>query len=209
MYPVFFKRFLDAVVSLAALAALSPLILALAALVKLGSPGPVFFRQTRTGKNGRPFQIYKFRSMRVDDGSGKKQFEPGDKSRVTPVGAMLRKTKLDELPQLINVLKGEMSLTGPRPEVPKYTEIYPERWKKVLSVAPGITDPASIVYRHEEEILAAAADPEKEYRENILPRKLDIYEKYVENVSLAGDVKIIFSTILAVVFSAGTHSGEP
>lgn len=198
MYRNFLKRFIDAISAFTLLAGLSPVFLAIAAAVKLTSRGPVFFKQERGGKNGNYFQIFKFRSMAVDPDAEKKGFEPGTTKRVTGVGRFLRKTKLDELPQLINVLKGEMSLVGPRPEVKRYIDVYPERWKKTLSVTPGITDPASIRFRNEEEILAEADDPEKEYCENIMPQKLDIYEKYTENISFANDTKIIFKTFFAV-----------
>jgi lipopolysaccharide/colanic/teichoic acid biosynthesis glycosyltransferase len=149
--------------------------------------------------NGQYFTLLKFRSMAVDRDAERRGFEPGSGMRVTALGRILRKTKLDELPQLINVLRGEMSFVGPRPEVRRYIELYPERWARVLSVRPGITDPASIEYRNEEELLAAAADPEREYRGVILPRKLDLYEAYVGSVSLAGDLKIILRTALAVL----------
>lgn len=200
MYKRYFKRLLDLCLSLAALFLLWPLLALLALLVKAGSPGPVFFRQERAGKGGRYFRIFKFRSMAVDPDAEKKGFEPGSKMRVTAIGKILRKTKLDELPQLFNVIKGEMSIVGPRPEVRKYIEIYPERWEIVLSIAPGITDPGSIEFRNEEEILAAASDPEKEYIEKLLPAKLDLYEKYVRTISLASDIRIIIRTAMAVIF---------
>jgi lipopolysaccharide/colanic/teichoic acid biosynthesis glycosyltransferase len=128
-----------------------------------------------------------------------KDFEPGSGMRVTRVGHLIRKTKIDELPQLINVIKGEMSLVGPRPEVRKYIEMFPERWNTILSIRPGVTDPASVEFRNEEEILAAVEDPEREYVENVLPRKLDLYEKYVENITILGDVKVIAATFAAVL----------
>lgn len=200
MYKRYFKRLLDLFLSTAALLVFSPLLLLLALLVKASSQGPVFFRQERAGKNGRYFRIFKFRSMAVDPDAEKKGFEPGSKMRVTPIGKILRKTKLDELPQLLNVLKGEMSIVGPRPEVRRYIELYPERWNTVLSIAPGITDPGSIEFRNEEEILAAASDPEKEYTEKLLPSKLDLYENYVASVSFVSDIKIIVRTAKAVIF---------
>jgi lipopolysaccharide/colanic/teichoic acid biosynthesis glycosyltransferase len=198
MYRNGLKRLLDTISALFFLIAFSPVFLAIAAAIKLGSSGPVFFRQERGGKNGKYFKIFKFRSMAVDLEAEKKGFEPGTSKRITGIGRILRKTKLDELPQLINVLKGEMSFVGPRPEVRKYIEIYPERWKKTLSVTPGITDPASIRFRNEEEILAKAEDPEKEYRDNIMPQKLDIYEEYTQNITFANDIKLIFATFIAV-----------
>jgi lipopolysaccharide/colanic/teichoic acid biosynthesis glycosyltransferase len=128
-----------------------------------------------------------------------KDFEPGSGMRVTRVGAIIRKTKVDELPQLINVIKGDMSLVGPRPEVRKYIEMFPERWSKILSIRPGITDPASVEFRNEEEILAAAEDPEREYVEKVLPRKLELYEKYVNDITFLGDLKVIVATFAAIL----------
>lgn len=162
-------------------------------------PGPVYFRQERKGYSGRTFKLIKFRTMSVAQNSEKGSFDIGDKSRITPLGRILRKTKIDELPQLINVLKGDMSLVGPRPEVKKWTEVYPEKWDIVLSVKPGITDNASIEFRNEEEILSTAEDPEAMYRDVVLPRKLDLYIDYVNNHSFRGDLKIIFKTIVTVI----------
>lgn len=200
MYKTFIKRFTDITVSVLMLMLLSPLMALIAILIKIGSEGPVFFRQMRGGKGGTAFEMYKFRSMFSNDEAEKKGFEPGSRNRITPTGKILRKTKLDELPQLINVLKGDMSLVGPRPEVMRYIEFYPERWAFVLSIKPGITDPASVKFRNEEDILAASADPEKEYREVILPRKLGIYEDYVRSISFAGDMKIMLDSFIVVVF---------
>ncbi len=137
--------------------------------------------------------------MRPSPGVEKREFEPGDSFRVTPLGRFLRKTKIDEWPQLANVLKGEMSMVGPRPEVPKWVAAYPERWKIVHRVKPGITDPASVIYRNEEEILAAAADPEAAYRDEILPRKLALYERYVGSHGFGRDLGIIIKTVFAVI----------
>jgi lipopolysaccharide/colanic/teichoic acid biosynthesis glycosyltransferase len=128
------------------------------------------------------------------------EFSAGDKSRITKTGKVLRKIKIDEFPQFINVLKGEMSIVGPRPEVKKWTEVYPEKWAIVHTVKPGITDNASIEFRNEEELLAASDDPEKTYRDVILPRKLELYIDYVNKNSLYGDIKIIFQTVFAVIF---------
>lgn len=177
---------------------LLPLIL-IALLIKLLSPGPVFFIQKRIGKKGIPFNLIKFRTMKVADGKSSGSFDAGDNSRITPIGSFLRKTKLDELPQLINVLKGDMSLVGPRPEVKQWTEIYPEKWSVVHSVKPGITDNASIEFRNEEKILAKAENPEKTYEEEILPRKLDLYIEYVNKQSLMGDIKIIIKTFITII----------
>jgi len=184
------------------LLALAPLFLLVAVLIKLDSKGPVVFRQRRGGLNGGFFYILKFRSMTVRDDTDGKDFEPGSGKRATRIGAVLRKTKIDELPQLVNVIKGDMSLVGPRPEVAKYIEMFPDRWLKILSIRPGITDPASVEFRNEEEILATAEDPEREYVENVLPRKIELYERYLENITFLGDAKVILATF-AVVFKGG------
>jgi len=183
---------------LVGLVALSPLLglLWLAVVVESGLPG--LFRQRRVGRGGGEFVLLKFRTMTVNREAEKGAFEAGSSARVTGIGRFLRKTKLDELPQLWNVLVGDMSLVGPRPEVRKWVDAYPERWAKVLTVRPGITDPASIEFRHEEEILAKASDPELAYREEILPRKLDLYEQYVATQSFWRDVGILVRTVWAV-----------
>lgn len=159
----------------------------------------VLFKQKRIGLNLQTFTIYKFRSMTVSKISSNRSFEPGDQSRVTSIGKILRKTKLDELPQLINVLKGDMSLVGPRPEVKKWVDIYPQQWAHILTVKPGITDNASILFRNEEEILARSANPEMYYQEIILPEKLNIYYEYINNHSFKGDILIIFKTIYSII----------
>jgi lipopolysaccharide/colanic/teichoic acid biosynthesis glycosyltransferase len=200
MYRSFAKRVFDLGVATLLALFLLPVFAFVALLVKLSSPGPVFFRQKRGGRGGTWFEILKFRTMAERPEAAEGSFDAGDSSRVTAVGGLLRKTKLDEIPQLINVIRGEMSLVGPRPEVEKYIALYPDRWERVLSARPGITDPASIRFRNEEEILAAADDPEREYRERILPAKLDMYERYVGNISFFGDVKILAATFFAVVF---------
>lgn len=193
------KRVLDILFSVFGLLVSLPLMLAWAIAVKLNSNGPALFRQVRAGREGRDFVLLKFRTMTVKSGTERGVFEPGNAQRVTRVGRLLRATKFDELPQLINVLKGDMSLVGPRPEVRKWVDAYPERWAKVLTVRPGITDPASIVYRDEETILAASADPERTYRDEILPRKLAMYEKYVDEHGFWGDMKILIDTFLVVI----------
>jgi len=161
---------------------------------------PVLFRQMRVGVNGSGFLLNKFRTMRVVLGAASGAFDAGDTSRITKIGAFLRKTKLDELPQLWNVFIGDMSFVGPRPEVRKWVDAYPERWAKVLTVKPGITDPASIYYRNEEELLAQANDPVACYRDQILPHKLDLYEEYVRTRTFWGDIFLIFKTIMLVLF---------
>jgi len=203
------KRALDIAVSVLALLALSPLLGVLAVLVRLSSPGPALFRQTRVGLGGKDFTLLKFRTMAVREGTERGSFDAGDISRVTGIGRFLRATKLDELPQFWNVLIGEMSLVGPRPEVRKWVDAYPQRWAFVHTVRPGITDPASIAYRDEEAILAAAEDPERCYRDDILPKKLDLYEQYVRTRSLWGDVKLLLATAGAVLSRRdGGHDGS-
>jgi len=202
------KRLFDLVLALLGLVILWPLLAVLAAGVRWSSPGPALFRQVRVGRGGRDFVLYKFRTMTQRDGTESGSFDAGDVSRVTRLGRFLRATKLDELPQLWNVVRGDMSLVGPRPEVRKWVEAYPERWALVQTVRPGITDPASIVYRHEEQILAAAADPHKEYRDRILPSKLALYERYLRENSFVGDLAILTKTILAVVTPRGRGRNE-
>ncbi len=194
------KRFFDVIVSCLGLLILLPLLLVIAVMVFIIDGPPIFFRQIRVGKNGHDFILNKFRTMTILRDKSKGDFDAGNKSRVTRIGSFLRKTKLDEFPQLYNVLIGNMSIVGPRPEIRKWVDVYPERWVKVLTVKPGITDPASIQYRDEEELLARADNAEEYYRGNILPHKLDLYEEYVGTQSFYGDICIIFKTIMAVLF---------
>jgi len=193
------KKYFDFFFSIMVLSFFLPFITVISVLIKLSDSGPVFFRQYRVGKNGLLFKLYKFRSMTVITKAEQGCFDAGDNSRVTRIGTFIRKTKLDELPQFMNVLKGDMSVVGPRPEVRKWVDTYPERWARVLTVKPGITDPASIVYRNEEDILAMADDPEACYREKVLPHKLDLYEEYVRTRTFWGDIMIIFRTLLTVL----------
>jgi len=181
-----------------------PLLILLAVGVKLSSPGPVLFCQERVGKHGRLFRILKFRSMRAGGESGSQITSRGDK-RVTWFGGLLRRTKLDELPQLWNVLKGNMSLVGPRPEVPQYVRMYSPEQREVLSVSPGITDLASIKYRHEEAILGGQADPQKFYVEQVMPHKLRMNLAYVQNMSFFGDLRTLLLTGVAAL---RLHVGE-
>lgn len=178
---------------------LSPLFVVLAVWIKCDSRGPVFYRQVRVGRGNRDFRIFKFRSMRVGSDKGSLVTIGGRDPRVTRSGYYIRKFKLDELPQLINVLTGDMSFVGPRPEVRKYVDIYTPEQLHVLDVRPGITDEASIAYRNENELLATAADPERFYIETVMPDKLLINLQYVQNHSLWGDIKLVFKT-LSVVF---------
>ena len=193
------KRLFDIVASSIGLIALSPLFLVLALWIKADSKGPVFYRQTRVGKDNRDFRLYKFRSMRPDADKGGLITIGGRDPRVTRSGYYIRKYKLDEFPQLINVLKGDMSLVGPRPEVRKYVDMYTPQQMRVLSVRPGITSLASIRYRNENEILAAADDPDRCYIEQVMPDKLRIDLEYVDNASLANDIRLIFSTFKEII----------
>ncbi|HOV68701.1 MAG TPA: sugar transferase [Clostridia bacterium] len=193
------KRAFDIIASLIGLIILSPVMIVITAIIVFTSGFPVFFHQVRVGRHGRKFKIIKFRTM-VNNAEkiGDKLTISGD-GRITHIGRVLRKYKLDELPQLINVLLGDMSLVGPRPEVPEYVRLYDERQLRVLEVRPGITDYASIKFRNENEILAAAAQPEKLYIDRIMPYKLELNLKYIEEMSFLTDLKIIFTTIIAVM----------
>ncbi len=194
------KRIFDIIFSLFGLILLLPLFIAIAIWIKCDSPGPVFFRQERVGYLGRLFRMHKFRTMYAD-ATGISLTMDND-PRVTPCGRFLRRFKLDELPQLLDVLAGNMSLVGPRPEVPRYMAHYPEAIKQiVLSVRPGITDLAAIQFKDENKLLRNATDPEKNYIENILPRKMKLYQEYIANRSLALDLKLIFQTIKAIFTS--------
>lgn len=190
------KRLFDLILSAIGLCLLFPLFLIIAVWIKLDSQGPVFFRQERVGKKGVPFKIHKFRTMTTNAEKVGLQITVGQDARITKSGAFLRKYKIDELPQLIDVFVGSMSLVGPRPEVPKYVNCYPSDIKeKALSVRPGITDWASIKFKDENRILSESKDPEKDYIEKILPIKLNYQIQYVENASLTEDLKLIFLTI--------------
>lgn len=192
------KRLFDILFSLVFLILFLPFFLVISILIILDSKGGAFFRQVRIGKNERTFKLWKFRTMRpMSESAG--QITVGMRDpRITNIGYFLRKYKLDELPQLINILVGEMSVVGPRPEVPKYVEMYSEEQKKVLSVRPGLTDFASIDFVNENEILAKSEDPEKAYIEEIMPLKLNLNLKYISEMSLSTDFKIIFGTIKAI-----------
>lgn len=194
------KRIFDWLASSLGLVLLAPMLLMLAVWIKLDSPGPVFFRQERVGKGGSLFRIHKFRTMVTDAERRGLQITVGADARVTRVGQWLRKYKLDELPQLIDVWLGHMSLVGPRPEVPRYVACYPADVRDVvLSVRPGITDRASIEFKDENEILGRATDPNKAYIEEVLPIKLGFYVDYVKNRSLMGDLGLILRTITALI----------
>lgn len=193
------KRIFDVVASGLGIVVLSPLMLFIAICIKLGSRGPVFYKQVRVGWKNKDFSILKYRSMRV--GADKESLVTigGHDPRVTRLGYFLRKFKLDELPQLINVFVGDMSLVGPRPEVRHYVDYWTPEQMHVLDVRPGITDPASIKFRNENELLEKAEDPEKYYIEVIMQEKLKLYLEYVDNHSFLGDLGIIFKTIWAII----------
>lgn len=193
------KRIFDFIFSLLLLVALSPLFLLFVLAVVLDSKGGAFFGQIRVGKDGKHFKLWKFRTMRPDSESSGQITVGSRDSRITRVGYYLRKYKMDELPQLWNVLVGDMSVVGPRPEVPKYVVLYTPEQMQVLSVRPGITDYASLEYFEESELLAKAADPHKTYVEEIMQKKLALNLQYVESHSFLGDVKIILKTALRIV----------
>lgn len=191
------KRLFDLVVAAIALLCLSPAMAAVALVIALQDGRPVLFKQERVGRDGKLFRIYKFRTMHSSHG-GPNISATGD-SRVTRIGAHLRKCKADELPQLANVLRGDMSLVGPRPEVPEFVQYWPPSAKReILSVRPGITDPASIKFRDEAELLASVADPNKYYIHSILPAKASMYVEYVNSRSFLGDLKILFDTFRSI-----------
>ena len=190
------KRLFDLLGAAVALLLLSPLLLVVAVVIKLDAPGPVFFRQERVGRFGRPFRIHKFRTMVVDAPQRGLALTVGADPRITRSGAWLRRTRLDELPQLMDVLAGHMSLVGPRPEVPRYVQHYPPALReRALAVRPGITDPSSLDFLDEGELLAAAADPEREYIDRILPRKLQAAADYAARATLWTDLGVIARTV--------------
>ena len=195
MYKKYGKRVFDIVLSLIGLVVLSPLFIAVAIVIKATSKGSIFYVQKRVGENFEEFNLYKFRSMREGKGL---QITSKDDPRITKIGKVIRKTKIDELPQLLNVLKGDMSLVGPRPEVRKYVDIKEKEYKKILSIKPGITDNAAIEFRDEEEILSKYKDKERAYIEEILPKKIELYNKYIDNISLQNDIKLILKTIKVI-----------
>lgn len=193
------KRLFDLLLSSLGLVLLAPLLLALALWIKLDSRGPVLFRQERVGRFGRPFLIHKFRTMAVDAPTRGPQITIGADPRITGAGRFLRRSKLDELPQLWDVLRGAMSLVGPRPEVPRYVALYPDAQRRLLlSVRPGITDLASLQYRDESEQLAGSADPERTYVDVVMPAKLALSTRYVQEASFGGDLRLILATVASL-----------
>jgi lipopolysaccharide/colanic/teichoic acid biosynthesis glycosyltransferase len=193
------KRVFDLVLATAGLIALSPALIAIAAWVRIDSPGAALFRQERVGRHGRPFTMLKFRTMRAAPPGAGSLLTAADDARITRAGRFLRRTKVDELPQLLNVVRGEMSLVGPRPEVGRYVELYPPAVRaRVLSVRPGITDYAALEFR-DESVLLGTTDPEAAYISTILPQKLALYERYVADQSLRTDLRLIVLTIQALI----------
>ena len=196
MFNKFVKRGFDFIASLIGCILLIPIFSAIAILIKLDSNGPILYKQKRVGKDGKEFEILKYRTMVVDAEKLGKQITVGNDCRITRIGKFLRKSKLDELPQLFNVLKGDMSLVGPRPEVPKYVNLYNEEEREVLKVKPGITDFASIEYRDENEILGTVENPEEYYINVIMKHKLQLNLKYIYTNNIFLDIKIILKTLL-------------
>lgn len=202
------KRTFDLALSLGGLAMTWPAIAVAAVAIRLEDGGPVLFRQERVGREGKRFRILKLRTMEVDaDRRGALVTTAGDR-RVTRCGQWLRRLKLDELPQLVNVLRGEMSFVGPRPEVPRYVELYTAEEREVLRVVPGITDPSSIKYRNESDLLAQADDPERYYRETVLPDKIRLSLDYARSATLWSDVGILLATVKRVVEVGGEAEAE-
>ena len=192
----------DRLVALIGLVALSPLLLAVGAIVRLSSPGPALFLHERVGRNSVPFRLMKFRTMSSRRTNGGRQITASDDPRITAFGQFLRRYKLDEIPQLINVLRGEMRLVGPRPEVETYVRLYVGEQRRVLDVSPGITDIATLYYRNESEELAAQDDPERYYVDTVLPRKLDLNLRYAEHRSFVSDLGVIALTAFSAVSPA-------
>jgi lipopolysaccharide/colanic/teichoic acid biosynthesis glycosyltransferase len=202
------KRTLDLILSIFGLLLLSPVFIAVGLLVRSEDGGPVFYRGVRVGRYGYPFKIFKFRTMVADAENIGGPSTADDDPRITRIGRFLRNYKLDELPQLINVLKGEMSLVGPRPEVQHYVDMFEEEEKAILSVCPGITDWASLWNPEEGKVLAGSPDPEKTYIEKIRPTKIKLQLKYVKERSFWVDLKIIFKTLLTILYPANTQKAQ-
>ena len=192
------KRAFDMVIACLGLPCLAPLLLPVALLIKLDSPGPAMFKQRRVGRGFRPFVIYKFRTMVHDAPRKGTAITSSADPRITRVGRVLRQTKIDELPQLINVLQGTMSLVGPRPEVPRYVELFRADYAEILRVLPGITDLASIKYRHEAEFLGGFDNPEETYVRHVLPEKIKLAKEYVRQSSFLFDIRLILKTLVGL-----------
>jgi len=198
-YTKYGKRIFDVATSIIGLIVLLPFFIIIAILIKLNDKGPIFYKQKRIGQNFKPFELLKFRTMIVNaDKIGPAVTKDGD-PRITKIGKFLRKTKLDELPQLWNVIRGDMSIVGPRPEVEKYIQYYKDDYKEILKVRPGITDYATIKFRNEEEILSKYDDTESAYIKYVLPEKIKLYKTYIKEISFLTDLKIIFWTLWRIV----------
>lgn len=193
------KRLTDFIVALVGIVLLAPEFLILAVAVRFSSPGPIIFCQRRVGLNGREFMLFKFRTMRPDSAQSGPAVTASDDPRITPLGRVLRRWKLDELPQLWNVLRGDMALVGPRPEVPQYVALWPaDARTEILSVRPGLTDPAFLDLPSEEHALSQAADPQVYYREELLPKKVALYLRYIRERSAIGDLAILWRTLFVI-----------
>jgi lipopolysaccharide/colanic/teichoic acid biosynthesis glycosyltransferase len=199
MYQQFGKRFFDFCSSLIGLIILSPVMLMTAIFIKLNDNGPVFFAQERMGKGFEKFKLLKFRTMIVNADKKGEAITKGEDPRITGIGKFLRHYKLDELPQLINVLKGEMSMVGPRPEVEKYVAVFKDQYQQILTIKPGITDYATLQFRNEEEILNEYEDTHEGYMKGVLPAKIELYLKYLNEMNFVTDLKIIFKTLWRIV----------
>jgi lipopolysaccharide/colanic/teichoic acid biosynthesis glycosyltransferase len=198
-YTKYGKRIFDVATSIIGLIVLLPFFIIIAILIKLNDKGPIFYKQKRMGQNFKPFELLKFRTMVVNaDKIGPAVTKDGD-PRITKIGKFLRKTKLDELPQLWNVIRGDMSIVGPRPEVEKYIQYYEDDYKEILKVRPGITDYATIKFRNEEEILSKYNDTESAYIKYVLPEKIKLYKTYIKEIGFFTDLKIIFWTLWRIV----------
>jgi len=198
MYRLYLKRVFDFIAAFIGIIILSPILVLIAVWIKFSSKGPLFYTQKRVGKDFKEFDIYKFRSMVVNADKIGPSVTSSDDFRITEVGKFIRKTKIDELPQLLNVLKGDMSLVGPRPEVMQFVVKKRDEYKKVLSVRPGITDNAAIEFRDEETIMNAYEDKEKAYLEIILPQKIKFYYNYIDNISFTNDIKLLLHTLKVI-----------
>ena len=198
MYKKYFKRLFDIVAAFIGLVILFPVLTVISVWIKLSSKGPLFYSQKRVGKDFKEFDIYKFRSMVVNADKIGPSVTSGDDPRITEIGKFIRRTKIDELPQLLNVIKGDMSLVGPRPEVMKFVEKKRDEYKKVLSVRPGITDNAAIEFRDEESIMNQYKDKERAYLNIILPKKIELYYNYIDDISFVNDMKLILKTLKVI-----------
>jgi lipopolysaccharide/colanic/teichoic acid biosynthesis glycosyltransferase len=193
------KRLFDLFLSIPSLFILSPVFLLSAILIKLDTPGPIIFSHTRTGQNGKPFKLYKFRTMVKDASKLGPPITYANDLRITRIGRLLRKFKVDEMLQIINIVKGDMSVIGPRPEIKKYIDIYEKDYRDVLKIKPGMTDYALIAFRNEEEILSRFSDIEDGYVKEVLPKKIELYRKYMNDMGIGTDIKIFFMTIYEII----------